>query len=211
MSAEHTTAAGTPLTKARVEALSDGIFAVAMTLLILDVKVPAPTRVDQLPRELLALWPRCFSYVISFVMLGIYWVGQHNQFHLIRRTDRTLLWLNILFLLTISFVPFSTALLSAYPQQQIAVIVYAVNLVVIGLILSGHWSYATRGHRLVDPDLPAHVIRFARRRILIGPVILALAIAVSFLGTKLSLLMFAGVPLVYLFPGKVDRHWSPPA
>ncbi len=80
---EPSAPAGTGLTKARVEALTEGIFAVAMTLLILDVKVPVVSHPAELMREVLALWPKCLSYIISFVMLGIYWVGQHNQFHLI--------------------------------------------------------------------------------------------------------------------------------
>ena len=203
---EHAT--GSPgLSKARVEALTDGIFAVAMTLLILDIKVPAVPG-GHLPRELLALWPRVLSYAISFVMLGIYWVGQHNQFHLIRQTDRTLLWINIFFLMTLCFVPFSTALLSSYPGEQVAVAVYGGNLVVIGLILEAHWSYATRGRRLVDPELDARTIRFASRRILIGPGVFGAAIAVSFLSTTAALVIFALAPIVYFFPGKIDRHWS---
>jgi uncharacterized membrane protein len=196
------------LPKSRVEALTDGIFAVAMTLLVLDIKVPMVNHAADLPGELLALWPRFLSYAISFVMLGIYWVGHHNQFHLIRRTDRALLWINILFMMTICFVPFSTALLSAYARQPIALVVYGMNLVAIGLILYGHWSYATYRHRLVDRDLDPRVIRFAGRRILIGPVMFAVASGLSFLSTTASLAILMLVPLVYLFPGKVDRHWA---
>jgi len=196
------------LSKSRVEALTDGIFAVAMTLLILDVKVPLVSHTEDLPRELLALWPRLVSYAISFVMLGIYWVGHHNQFHLIRRTNRTLLWINILFMMTICFVPFSAALLSAYATQPLALAVYGVNLVTIGLILYGHWSYATFGHRLVDRDLDNRVIRFASRRILIGPVVFSLASVLSFVSATASLILLMLAPLVYLFPGKVDRHWT---
>ncbi len=210
MTIEPSAPAGTGLTKARVEALTDGIFAVAMTLLILDVKVPVVSHPAELTREVLALWPKCLSYMISFVMLGIYWVGQHNQFHLIRRTDRALLWINILFMMSISFVPFSTALLSTYPREQTAVVVYGVNLVMIGFILYGHWSYATRRHRLVDRNLEVHMIRFAGRRILIGPALFGLAVAVSFFSVTPSLLIFIGVPLVYLLPGKIDRHWTEP-
>jgi uncharacterized membrane protein len=197
---------GTGLSKGRVEALSDGIFAVAMTLLILDIKVPAVADAAQLPRELLALWPKCASYAISFLMLGIYWVGQHAQFHLIRHTDRALLWINILFLMTISFVPFSTALLSSYPEQQIAVVVYGANLIAIGLILYGHWSYATRGRRLVDPELDASTVRHATRRILVGPAMFALALAVSFFSITAALAIFALTPLWYLIPGRIDQN-----
>jgi len=207
VSTEHEGPA-TGLSKARIEALTDGIFAVAMTLLILDIKVPVVADAAQLPRELLALWPRCASYAISFLMLGIYWVGQHNQFHLIRRSDRALLWINILFLMTISFVPFSTALLSSYPRQQIAVIVYGGNLIAIGLILYGHWSYATHGRRLVDPELDERTVRLVDRRILIGPAMFGLAIALSFFSPTAALAVFAVAPLWYFVPGRIDRHWS---
>jgi uncharacterized membrane protein len=202
------TAAEPGLSKARVEALTDGIFAVAMTLLILDVKVPVVAHATALAGELLALWPKCLSYLISFVMLGVYWVGHHAQFHVIRHTDRLLLWINILFMMTISFLPFSTALLSTYPHERLAIMVYGANLIVIGLILYGHWSYATRGHRLVHRDLEARIIRFASRRVLIGPALFAVAIGVSFFATALSLVIFLCAPLVYLAPGKIDRHWS---
>lgn len=196
------------LSKSRIEALTDGIFAVAMTLLILDIKVPVVSDAAQLPRELFALWPKCASYAISFLMLGIYWVGQHNQFHLIRRTDRALLWINIVFLMTISFVPFSTALLSSYSSQQAALIVYGGNLIAIGLILYGHWSYATHGRRLVDPELEERTVRIVDRRILIGPAMFTLAIAVSFFSLTAALAVFAVVPLWYFVPGRIDRHWT---
>lgn len=209
MSPEQGRASTSGLSKARVEALTDGIFAVAMTLLVLDIKVPT-VPAAQLPRELLALWPRVLSYAISFVMLGIYWVGQHNQFHLIRQTDRTLLWINILFLMTICFVPYSTALLSTYPREQIALAVYGANLVIIGLILQLHWSYATRGHRLIDREVDARTIRLASRRILIGPMVFGVAIVVSLVSATAALVIFALAPLVYLAPGRIDRHWSAP-
>jgi uncharacterized membrane protein len=196
------------LPKSRIEALSDGIFAVAMTLLVLDIRVPSVTDSVQLPRALLALWPRCLTYAITFLMLGIYWVGQHNQFHLIRRTDRTLLWINICFLMTICFVPFSTALLSGYPRERLALSVYGGNLIAVGLILSAHWAYATHRGRLVDPDLDGHLVRAAHRRILIGPAVFALAIGAGYFSAALSLLLYALAPLVYLLPGRVDRHWS---
>ena len=196
------------LTKSRIEALSDGIFAVAMTLLVLDIKPPEVTKVAALPRELLALWPRCLSYAVSFLMLGIYWVGQHNQFHLIRCADRTLLWINIVFLMAISFVPFSTALLSAYPLQPSAQTVYGGNLIAIGLLLLWHWTYATHRHRLVDPELDDRMIRAVIKRILIGPALFTLAIASSSLSAVASLVLYVVAPLIYVLPGRVDDHWQ---
>src|SRR5262249_30322480 len=153
-----------------------------------------------------ALWPRCLSYIVSFLMLGIYWIGQHNQFHLIRCADRTLLWINIVFLMAISFVPFSTALLSAYPLQSSAQRVYGANLIAIGLILLWHWGYATHQHRLVDPALDDRMIRFVIRRILIGPAFFALAIASSSFNTTASLILYSATPLFYVLPGKLDQH-----
>ena len=94
----------------RLEALVDGVFAVVMTLLVLDITVPSPTQphaVAHLVRNLIALKPTVLSYALSFVIAGIYWVGHHNQFAYIRRTDRPLLWINILFLMCVAFIPFS--------------------------------------------------------------------------------------------------------
>ena len=105
------------LSKTRIEALTDGIFAIAITLMVFDIKVPAVTQMNQLNlrHELIQLWPRFLAYVISFVMLGVYWVGHHNQYHYIRRTDRPFLWINIFFLMGISLIPFSTGLLGQFP------------------------------------------------------------------------------------------------
>jgi len=103
------------LSKTRIEALTDGIFAIAMTLMVFDIKVAPVAHMDQwnLRHELIQLWPRFLAYVISFVMLGVYWVGHHNQYHYIRRTDRPFLWINIFFLMGVSLIPFSTSLLRA--------------------------------------------------------------------------------------------------
>src|SRR5215469_15788500 len=114
----------------RIEALTDGVFAVAMTLLVLDIRVPElqPLATAELPLKLLSLWPKFLSYTISFVILGVYWVGHHVQLSFIRRADRPLLWINILFLLWVALVPFSTALLSEYATTRIAIAIYGANL-----------------------------------------------------------------------------------
>src|SRR5262245_27599586 len=114
------------LSKARIEALTDGVFAIAMTLLIFGVKVPVITPVTEkaLRHELIQLWPSILTYAISFVMLGIYWVGHHNQYHYIQRTDRIFLWINIFFLMCVSSIPFSTSLLGQYPTERTALTIY---------------------------------------------------------------------------------------
>ncbi len=199
-------------TTTRVEALSDGVFAIAMTLMIFNIKVP------QIPNErvtaeltlrLLDLWPHFLVYAISFVMLGVYWVGHHNQYRHIRRTNRILLWINNALLLCVSLIPFSTGLVGSYPTHQVSVILYATNLVLVGLALFAHWHYAISRRVLVDQNLDPVLIRLASRRILIGPALLALAIAFSFVSTLGSLALCGLVPLFYIIPGKIDRYWEP--
>jgi len=198
------------LSTSRIEALTDGVFAVVMTLLVLDLKVPlvpGPEAAAELPSKLLELWPKLLSFALSFVIASIYWVGHHNQFHFIRRTDRVLLWINLLFMLCVALIPFSSGLLGDYPGQQIAVVVYGVNLICVGCVLYGHWWYATTAQGLVDHDIDPRVVRLAKRRILIAPVAYALAIILSSFGPALSLAIYLLVPVVYIVPGGVDRHW----
>src|SRR5215813_3811120 len=135
------------LSKTRIEALTDGIFAIAMTLMVFDIKVSPLAHMNRLnlQHELIQLWPRFLAYVISFIMLGVYWVGHHNQYHYIRRTDRPFLWINIFFLMGVSLIPFSTGLLGQFPEDRAALAVYGLNLIMVGgfLTLPGHTRRAT--------------------------------------------------------------------
>jgi len=200
------------LTKSRIEALCDGVFAIAMTLMAFNVKVPSRSGGSgavSLAAALFELWPQFLTYIISFVILGVYWIGHHNQFHYIRRSDRVLLWINIIFLMFLTAIPFSTGVLGEYPNDQIAVVVYGSNLLLVGLLLYCQWWYATSKHHLTDPGLDPAIVTMAKKRILIGPCILLLAIAVSYLNTKFSILIFAVLPVIYIIPGRIDQHWSP--
>lgn len=163
------------LTKARIEALTDGIFATVMTILVLTLHVPQLNVPEQdLSAEIQALWPSILIYALSFITLGLYWVGHHTQFHYIKRVDRVLLWINILFLMSIGFIPFSTSLLQDYPWPPTAVRVYGGNLIANGLLLLATWWYATSGQRLVDRDLDPHIITTVKYRILFGPSVFSL-------------------------------------
>jgi len=135
------------------------------------------------------------------------WVGHHNQFHFIRRVDRSLLWLNILFLMTISFLPFSTALLGSYPDRQACMVIYGCNLIANGAAL-WHWAYATSRHRLVDPEIDGGLVGMAKSRILFSPAICLIAIGLSFLSWPMALGCYAIIPLFYVAPGRIDRHWA---
>ncbi|HLJ68549.1 MAG TPA: TMEM175 family protein [Chloroflexota bacterium] len=193
----------------RLETLTDGIFAIAMTLLVLNLQVPqipAALVTGRLPHALLDLWPKLLSYALSFVVVGVYWVGHHNQFHYIRRADRPFIWMNILFLMCIAFIPFSAALLGAYVHARIAVGIYGLNLVVVGAALYLIWWYATADHRLVDPDLAPTVVQAGGRRVLVGVVVYLLAVLLSLLSTVLSVALYIAVPILYILPGRIDRH-----
>ncbi len=196
------------LTKARIEALTDGIFATVMTILVLTLRVPQLNVSEQdLAGEVLALWPSILVYVLSFVTLGLYWVGHHAQFHYIKHVDRPLLWINILFLLTIGFIPFSTSLLQDYPWPPTAVRVYGANLIANGLLLLSIWLYATGHRRLVDKDLDPHIIATARNRTLVGPMMFTLGIIASFIDTRASVILYILVVPFYIRPSHIDIHF----
>ena len=198
----------TGLTKARIEALTDGIFATVMTVLVLGLKLPNSNLSESnLEAEIMGLSPNILAYAFSFVVLGVYWIGHHNQFHYIKSTDRVFLWVNILFLLTIGFVPFSTSLLGVYPFSPTAVRVYGANLAATGLALYAVWWYATSEHRLVEKDLDPHIVSLAKRRTIIGPVVSLLGIGFSFLDTRISLVLYLLLIPFFIRPSHIDTHF----
>jgi uncharacterized membrane protein len=196
------------LTKARIEALTDGIFATVMTVLVLGLRGPDPNLSEtDLASKILGLWPNYLAYAFSFIVLGVYWIGHHNQFHYIKQSDRVFLWVNILFLLTIGFVPFSTSLLGLYPFSPTAVRVYGANLAATGLALYAVWWYATSRHRLVEKNLDPHIVGLAKRRIIVGPVVSLLGIGFSFLDTRISLVLYLLLIPFFIRPSHIDIHF----
>lgn len=198
------------LGKNRVEAFSDGVFAVAMTILVLNLQSPDFYRMIvgiHVQQTISVFLPELVVYILSFVIVGIYWVAHHNTFHYIKRVDRNLLWLNILLLICIVFIPFATALLGQYPGYRASILIYGSTLIVTGLALQLLWSYATVHHRLVDKNIDPQLVRRATRRNVMAPGIYLLAVLTSFLNLSISLIIFALVPIIYILPGRVDRHW----
>jgi uncharacterized membrane protein len=211
MSTQRSQQADDVLGTSRVEAFSDGVFAVAITLLVLNIQIPqVPEAVasGEFLHKLVDVWPKLLIYILSFVIVGIYWVGHHNTFHYIKRSDRTLLWLNILLLMCIVFIPFPTGLVGQYPQQQTSVVIYGGTLVITGLALQLLWWYATSRYRLVDREIDPQLVRRATRRNLTAPLIYVCAIGISFLSVQASLIFFILVPVYYIFPSRIDWYWS---
>lgn len=211
---EQTTEYG--LSTGRLEALSDGVLAIVITLLILtfvdagnEVSASPTMTSSEITAFLTGLWPHLFGYMLSFGLIAIYWILHHHMFHYIRHADRNLLWLNLLFLMSVAFVPFPTDLLATciFHESNIVVALYGATHVVCGLTLSSIWCYATWRRQLVAEDLHADVVRATLQTSLTGPALYALAIAVSFFSITAAMLMYCVVPLLYLVPGKIDRMW----
>jgi uncharacterized membrane protein len=180
----------------RLQTLIDGIFAIAMTLLVLDLRPPADSVTDPAAyaAALLTVTPHFIAFVVGFAVLGVYWVVQHNLFRFIQRVDHAVLWLSILFLIWVSVVPFTTALLGHHPLQRLAILVYALNLVLGWISLWAVWRRATRGG-LADPALHPAIRRLISRALLIPPAIYLVAMAISFATVEASYALLALAPI----------------
>ena len=163
----------------RILALSDGVFAIAMTLLVLEIAIPATTSDTHLPKALLELWPRYLAYFLSFVVIARFWVAHHLTFRLISRYDTVLVWLNLLLLLFVAFLPFPTAVLGAHNGSPAAAVLYAAAVVLAGTASVGYWWYASGRGRLLLPDTSRARVRALRARGLVSPVFFALTLPVA--------------------------------
>jgi uncharacterized membrane protein len=192
----------------RIVNFSNGVFAIVITLLVLDIQVPdiPPDLVSQeLPTRILTLSPKFLSYVISFLVIAIYWQAHHMVFRLIRSYDRTLLWLNFLFLMAIPVLPFPTSLLGEYSEEQLSVVIYAATAAVASLLLVSISWYASAEHRLVAPDLDVEVERNRRVQGLAAPVIFVLSIGIFFFSPRAA--MYSWLLLSVTDP-IIRRVWS---
>lgn len=195
--------------KGRLQSLSDGVFSIVMTLLVLEListEVTGAGSASELHSALLALWPKVLSYAISFTVAGVFWVAQHADLHHLARTDGRYLWLSIFFLFWISLLPFSAALLGEHHQYAVAVIIYGGNMILATLALHAGWRYAVFGRRLVSPNLSPKAIRKAHVRLLMGPPIYALGIGVAFYSPHISYLVYVLMAVLYVMAGIIpDR------
>ncbi len=183
----------------RLAALSDGIFAVAMTLLVLDLHVPIKEAVHsegQLQNALLALAPQFIAYLMSCLTLGIFWAGQQTQLNHFERGNRDLTWIHIAFLFTVSVLPFSTRLLAEFIGFRTALLLYWLNIFALGAILYASWRYAARAGLLKD-DVALEIRRAIRRRIVIAQALYAFGAALCFFNTYWSIGFIVLVQLNY--------------
>jgi uncharacterized membrane protein len=178
----------------RLAALTDGVFAIVMTLLVLEISIPEIAQSSlnsELPQRLIELWPKFLSYVISFVILGIFWYLHHIAFHYIKRSDNGLIWLNILFLMFVALIPFSTSLFGSYGTEQLPLIIYAINIIFVMAIRFIIWTYATAKRRLVDKDISTRLLRWDKLITLGLFLIFLLMIGVSFINVTAARAVFS--------------------
>lgn len=185
----------------RMVFFSDAVFAIAITLLVLPL---ADARLPQagLTGALLGLWPKVFAFVLSFLVIGNYWIAHHNSFDVVVALDGRLLQLNLLFLLCIAFLPFPTAVLGEHGGSKPAVVLYAGTIVLTGIAKTGTWCYATHHHRLVDPRLDPRFIRSVTLNSLVAPAIFLPSIPVAFLSEQAAEYVW-----ILAFPLGSLMHW----
>jgi TMEM175 potassium channel family protein len=201
------------LDKPTLKAFSDGIFTIAITLLILEIRLPdmPSAEIDaRFLESLVAISPKILGFTLSFFIIAMYWLSYHRIFHFIRKIDRTLVLANILFLFFIVFMPFPTYLLGLYGDHQAIVMFYAVIVVIASAILSLIWRHASANHTLIDPDLDNEVIRFLRMRSLIPVAIFLLSILIAIFSPFLAMLAWVlNFFVVYGVQARFSRPASP--
>jgi len=199
----------TAIAKSRVEALTDGIYAIAMTLLVLSIGVPSvPAELSPdvvLPSLVLGLWPQILACAIAFLVLMSFWLSHEQLFALVARLDRPFVNLNLVTLLGIVFVPFSSALTSDYGTTRVAIWIFAANLAAIGLLYGAQFRYLVRHPNLLYAPIPAPDIRLGYARSLCSPAAAVLAVLLSFSAPHLSALSYLLIPV---FLAIADHMWS---
>ncbi len=179
---------------------SDAVFAIAITLLVLDIQLPvniAGLSNQELLASLLAIGPRYFAYIISFLVIGVFWMGHHHRFGSIRRYNRRLIFLNLLLLMAVAFIPFPTGVI-AENGNRTGTIFYALSIALAGLLTAAGWEYASRA-RLVDPRVTTRARNRETLRILMVPGVFMVSIALAFIDPNLSRLAWLlTIPLTLL-------------
>lgn len=195
----------------RTEALADGVFAVAFTLLVLDIKVPIAETIHSetdLCVHLISIAHKLLSYCLSFITLGIFWVGHSMQYTFIVRSDRHLSWISILYLAFVTLLPFTTAFLSEFIEFKTAIGLYWLNIVLLGTTIYFHWAYAYQ-NGLVDltHTMIRQIDRTIRNRVIYAQILYAVAALLCFVNNYLSIIAIFLIQLNYAIAPRFRRKW----
>jgi len=196
------------LHSSRLEALGDGIFSVAMTILVIELELPVikESSWTGLLTALRETWAGLLCYVISFVVLGIMWFGHRMMFEYIGKTNRYFIFLGVLFYMIVCLVPFSTRFLAHETLKWYAIFIYGLNLSLCNISLYGQWLYGINRPSLMSRELPHEVKREAKVLFLISPIVYSIAFGFSFWLPQVSIGIFVLTPILYLIPNKLDKY-----
>lgn len=189
----------------RIVFFSDAVFAIALTLLVLDVRLPADLPRDDLLAAVLGLWPELLGYTLSFVIIAINWVSHHRKFRVILRYDTRLIWINLLFLFFVALVPFPTSVLSEHAPQPAAVVLYAASVSVLGLAATLLWWYA-RHAGLMSGVVDRGLFAYSVANTLVAPAVFLLSIPIALLADPVWAMWFWA--LIYPLSLVVARIWG---
>jgi uncharacterized membrane protein len=188
----------------RIEAFSDGVFAIAITLLIIEVGVPHVEGGETLAHALRALWPAYFGYALSFVTIGIMWANHHAMFRDIDRTDHTMTMLNLGLLLCIAFMPFPTAVVAEYMEDdrnaRAAMLAYGGTLTITAIFFNLMWLYASWKRRLIDEHVSDARVRSRTARYLPGTPLYAIGLLLALVNTWAAITWWSVLAVFYLLP-----------
>ncbi len=179
----------------RIDALVDAFFAIALTLLVLDIKTFHVQSDVELTQHLITLLPKFFTYFLSFTILGLLWFQHQMVSHYVSRCDRTHIWLNLLFLMSISLIPFSASLLGENLSHRSATTFYGVNLLVTGVIQYLDWEYITRKNRLIDEKINRKLVRSIQKTFLLVALSYGIGIEASFYNIPVSIVIYGSATL----------------
>ncbi len=206
---EHSESKGTFLPD-RLAAFTDGVIAIAITILVLGLEAPSAREVPEskLGEFLRGALDPALGFVTSFILVGTYWMQHFAVFHYLRGANRQFVALNLLFLMCVSFLPFATGIQAAYRDDELAMLFYISFVSITGWSLLLLWHYAIHGRRLVDSDLPREIIAGISRRLLLAPVLALLACGVSLINIPLSRLVLLLIPILYFKQSATDAAWQ---
>ena len=195
------------MSTARLETFADGVFAIAATLLILNVDAQIGEHSSALGHRLLEIWPSYIAYAVSFVTIGIIWSNHHTVMAQLGRVDRTFLMLNILLLLCVAFVPFPTRLIAEHLRDrhdlEAAALAYGATMTVMSVTYFTLWMYASHAGRLLHSDADPRVVSGITRSYLPGTPVYLTATLIAFVAPLASVIMFAAIALFYVVESSV--------
>ena len=192
----------------RFEAFSDGVFAIAITLLALEIRIENITNAtsEQVGKALLNLFPHILSYSTSFIVIGVIWLNHHALFHFLKRVDRVSLTINLFLLMCIAFIPCSTAILGTYRQYPLVVAFYGFSLAFTGFVYNILWFYVLNRYVKSENLIQRHIIRRASIWSMGYPIAYVMAALLALMNSSLSLMLYGAISLFYLLPGVIDRQ-----